>query len=263
MSTKQQKLQARRATKAKARSVAKKAQIQKDRQVSAKLAAAKKESQIGYSIATQGVIQTAEALRKGRGKKGKNQITTMTNVEVLVGINEAIPVLAGVHGAMEVYSNLALEKKVEMLPHHVDMFETFDRNVVSITEDINAIYELIEKGLTPDQYLEVFIHYIDALANVYEFGIPEMLREVLKPAEALINQYVREHKEPEEADVGYGMRSHEARMQRVAPLYRTKSIAADLTDPIPVPGEASVGELVEDDDFSAELAKPINDPLTC
>lgn len=268
MSTKQQKLQARRATKAKARSTVKKAQHQKDRQAAAKAASLKKESQIGYSIATKGVIETAQALRKTKaGKKGAKEATKeikdMTNVEVLVGINEAIPVLAGVHGAIEVVGELALENKIDLLPHHVDMIEIFDRNVVQITEDINAIYELIEKGLTPDQYLEVFIHYIDTLANVYEFGIPEMLREVLKPQEQLINQYVREHKEPEESDVGYGMRAHEARMKRVAPLYRTPSIAADMTDPIHVPGEAVVGDLLDEDDFDGALAKPVNDPLTC
>ena len=266
MSTKQQKLQARRATKAKARSNVKKSQLQKDRQAAAKAASLRTDNQISHAIATKGVIQTAEALRRRRdGKKvvGKDPVKSMTNVEVLVGINEAIPVLAGVHGAIEVFQNLALEGKVDLLPHHVDMIEQYDRNIVSITEDINAIYELIEKGQVPEDYLVLFVSYIDTLANVYEFGIPELMRDFLKPHEQLINQYVREHKEPEEGDNQYGLRAHETRMKRVAPLYRTTSIAADLVDPIHVPGEAIVGELVDDDDFSDTIAKQVHDPLTC
>jgi hypothetical protein len=192
---------------------------------------------MNYRIATQGVLKTARELADNP-ENAKVKLQEMTNNEVLKGIREMIPVLGGIHGGIEVACRLVDEKKLELLPHQAEIVENFDRKVVAVSEDIHAMYEFMEAGQTPDDYMSIFIHYIDILAEMVQFSIPEALEQLLSPIEDLVNEYVKEHRQEGETSVEFGMRISDERIDRVAPLYRTTQALEDE----PVEGEFESAE---------------------
>ena len=223
-----------------------------------------KDTQLSYRIATQGVIATAEQLRK-EGYNGKTA-KKMTNLGVIKGIHQMIPVFATLHGATEIVSDLVLEKRFELTTDQVDLMTNFDRAIVSIIEDINAIYDFIDAGKKPTDYMELYVHYIDTLADVCQIQQHELLENLLRPNKEAIDQYIKEHAgEGAAALEEYSMQKHNIRMERVAPLYRTKATELeDMTAPLADPQ----GDLVDEDDVDAdvalEMAKEIaQDPLSC
>ena len=248
MSTKQQK---RKAAKATARIKRVKAAAMKERVDIAKAASAKQDKALRYSLATEGLIKTAQALAKDKKQGASKTVKTMTNIEALKIINESIPVLSGIHAAIEVADRLHKEGKIDQEIHQVEMVEEMDKLITLISEDVHALFELINAGRQPEDYADVFIHYVDLTASVFEFNIPQIMSLYLKPLEAQIDEYVVEHKLPEEDNLRYTLRAHEERLQRVAPLYRTKlePVSESVVDP-----EAQA---------AADEAKLTNDPLSC
>lgn len=227
-------------------------------------AAGLKDKQLSYRIAVDGVVKTAQKLRE-EGYSGKTA-KKITNVGVMKGITQMIPVFATLHGATEVVSKLVLEKRFELSTSQIDISTSFDRIVVSIIEDINAIYDFIEAGKKPTDYMEIYVHYIDSLAEVCQILMPEVLDNLLKPNQAAIDQYIREHAgESAGALETFSMEMHNVRMERIGPMYRTReTILDDMTLPLADPQ----GDLVDEDDVDAdvacELAKDVNtDPQTC
>jgi hypothetical protein len=226
-------------------------------------AKAARNARVGYAVATKGVIDTAKELQKDP-EFAKTKIKALTNIEVLTGINEMIPVLGGVHGGIEIVTRLSDMKKYDILPHQAEMIEAFDRKVISISEDIHAMYEFINAEKQVEDYMPIFIHYIDTLADVVQFAIPELMEGLLQPIEALINEYVNEHKAEGEHSSAFGARVSDERIVRIAPEYRTMRPLEDFLPDADAEGEAEptplVGELQKVDEagaLEASLAKEI------
>jgi len=195
------------------------------------------EARLRYDIATKGVIQTALDLKKDiDGAKSK-----LNNIEVLKGINDMIPILGNIHGVVEVTSKLVDMKKTVLTEEEQAQIDIFDKQIVSVAEDVHAMFEFINKEQEVDEYISLFVHYTDTLAEIMQFNIPDLMAIVLRPREELINEYVREHKHEGENNYEFGMRLHGERITRVQVLYRTVPAAAE---PMPT-NKPLVGELAD------------------
>ena len=195
------------------------------------------ESRLRYDIATKGVIQTALDLKKDiDGTKSK-----LNNIEVLKGINEMIPILGNIHGVVEVVGKLVDMKKTTLTEEEQTQIDIFDKQIVSVAEDVHAMFEFINKEQEVDEYISLFVHYTDTLAEIMQFNIPDLMAIVLRPREEMINEYVREHKHEGENNYDFGMRLHGERITRVQVLYRTVPAAAE---PMPT-NNPLVGELAD------------------
>lgn len=226
MSTKNQSLQKRKAAKAKAR--AKK--VQHDKHVEntrIQQVASRRESQrLTAKIAREGTMKVAaeyHAMKKRAGGKGDK----LTTLEVVNGINKFIPVVGVLHGGIEVVYKLVAEGKITLTAAQTKFIEDYDRNTVKLSEDVSVILGLVEAGKQPEDYMSIFIHYIDIVAAMAEINIPDIRQFVFKDIEEMITDYVREHKLENEDNLAYGMRMHDARMKVVTPLYRTHTEALD------------------------------------
>lgn len=208
------------------------------------------EAKLRYDIATKGVLQTALDLKKDFEKTKEK----LNNIEVLKGINQMIPILGNIHGVVEVTSKLVDMKKTTLTAEEQGMIDEYDRKVVGIAEDIHAIFEFINKEQEVEEYIEIFMHYTDLLAEVTEFSIPELMEKVLRPREEIINEYVREHKHDGEDNYTFGMRLHGERITRVQALYRTLP-AGEVPSSVKKPIE---GTILPEDAFEDIGAKQVN-----
>lgn len=241
MSTKQAQKKAKRAAVSKQKRKAanidrNSSQFHLGRREMAKLAAspsgqAAAEARLRYDIATKGVIQTALDLKKDL----KEATEKLNNIEVLKGINDMIPILGNIHGVIEVTSKLVDMKKAELTEEQQALVVAFDKQIVSVAEDVHAIFEFINNEQEVEDYISLFVHYTDTLAEIMQFDIPALMEGVLRPLETLINEYVREHMHEGENNYAFGMRLHAERMNRVQVLYRTvpaTEAAPDARKPI-------------------------------
>jgi hypothetical protein len=208
------------------------------------------EARLRYDIATKGVIQTALDLKKDP----KKATAELNNIEVLKGINDMIPILGNIHGVIEVTSKLVDMKKTELTVEEQSLVDIFDKQIVSVAEDVHAMFEFINKEQEVDEYISLFVHYTDTLAEIMQFNIPELMESVLRPRELLINEYVREHMHEGESNYEFGMRLHGERITRVEVLYRTVPAA---TEPMPT-NKPLVGDLVDEDAYEDIGAKQVN-----
>jgi len=263
MSGKNQKAVQRKQAKAKARDAARKSkehQAEQTKFAAQRKARAQADQQLSLEIATKGILAVAQDLATQR-KGGKKSGRKFTNVGILKMITETIPVFAHFHGLIEVADRLHTEKKITLTTEQLLEFAGYDRAVVGITEDINAMYDFIEVGKKPDDYMEIFTHYIDLMAEVMQLQIPSIYGGTMNGIKPLVDAFVKEHTPEDVTMVQFSYGLHEIRMNRVADQYRTgQTVHADMTAPLG-------GELVEEDDVDAdvaiELAKNIHDPVTC
>lgn len=220
MGNKNQSLQAKRQAKAKTR--------QKKVQQRATVARNKEQRLMGemqrearnVKVSDRGVLGTAEFIHKTR-QKTKSKSEEITNLAVLEGIQEVIPKLLSIHATVEIVCELQKEGKVTLNEEQTKLVDQFDERVVKVGEDIVAIQTFIDADKEPEDYMAVFISYLDKLALLFEKELSELFDEVLKPYEVLVNDYVAEHKFEGESSFDFSMRYHTNRIDVVAPKYRT------------------------------------------
>lgn len=208
------------------------------------------EARLRYDIATKGVVQTAMDLKKDP----KTVVDKLNNIEVLKGINDMIPILGNIHGVLEVVSKLVDMKKTTLTEEEETLVVNFDRQIVSVAEDVHAMFEFINKEQEVEEYMSLFIHYTDTLAEIMQFDIPGLMDGVLRPREEMINEYVAEHKHEAETNYDFGMRLHGERIARVQSLYRTLPVA----DATPAANKPLVGELLPEDAYEDIGAVQVN-----
>jgi len=260
MSTKQAQKKAQRAVKSKQKKKAANSdrnvkQFSMGRRELARMAASPEgiqaaEAKLRYDIATKGVVQTALDLKKDYQAVKES----LTNVDVLKGINEMIPILGNIHGVLEVVEKLVAMKKVTLTAEEQALVDAFDKQIVSVAEDVNAIFVFINEEKEVEDYISLFVHYTDTLAEVMQFDIPGLMEVVLRPREEVINEYVREHSLEGETNYDFGMRLHGERIARVAAMYRT-------VQPVEAPAEGTMpvmGELLDSDAYEDIGAKQVN-----
>lgn len=253
MANKQQSMQARKAQRQKAKA---KGRADKAKGAQRPATAQPTGSQLQYQIATKGIIATARRYRKAKRAKDAHNGKAPTNLEILQSQSQAIEMMCPVHAGIEVATILVAEGKLQLEQADYDAIAKFDEAIVKIAEDIQALQILIEAEQTFEDFWELHVEYIDKLADMFQFRIPEMM-EVMRPRSPVINQYVQEHTLPEENEMRFSMRIHHERLQRVAPKYRTiaqPEVPEDLAE------EAAEGEFIEAGEVSMAELHPATEP---
>lgn len=196
------------------------------------------DQKLQQELATNGIFATAGKYKdlvsnKARGEKLPD------NTEVSAQILKLIETFAPIHSAVEVAELLGKENKIKW---SVDIFaqvNTLDEFIVKIAEDLTAIRILMEEGQTMEDFVEIYVHMFDNVTEAMHFHVRTVFDNLLKPNQALIEEYTREHKEPTQTDLDYAFEMHDQRIQRVQDLYRTIT-------PVEVPTAEAVEELPQE-----------------
>lgn len=175
---------------------------------------------------------------------------TITNKDVMQNIAEVIPAAVRVHSGVEILEILAGEKRFELSDEEVALIKQFDQQITALVEDINAVTVFVEDEKSPSDYMEVFMHYTELVARIFEVTIPGIML-LLNAHDAVIDQYANEHRDANLPVYNYMLRLHEERMTRVAPLYRTtQTVVAEpmhaYTPANPMPSDPVIDDDVED-----------------
>ena len=228
MGTKNQAMAAKRQQRAKKRKSGKKTEVR--RITNAKLQ---------FELADKGLLATVgkykdRLIDKQQGKKLPD------NLEVTKQILGIVELFAPIHSAVEVAEILKNEGKIEFTPALQELVDNFDRLIVHIAEDMTAIRILMDEDQTMDDFVEIYVHLFDNVTECMHFHARPVFDELLKPNQAAIEEYTKEHKEPGTTDMNYAFELHDQRIARVQHLYRTIA-------------QVEVPEQGEDDDTPAEF----------
>jgi len=233
-------------------------------------AAAKFDKKLESELFNNGALATLHKYQKQVKNTGLSgdAPTNKQVIETLVkGLNLVIPV----HAVIEVASRLNKEGVIDFSEADVLNITAFDKAVVRIAEDVNAIQILIEEGQGFEQFADVYISFMETMIEVTRDSATAVFNNTIKPHQEVIEEYYKEHGEPGLDQMQLSMVFHDQRMQTVAPMYAT--LPVDLTegldldqDPDTCLGglDAQVGELLpaDEDDIdemlNADKAKDIN-----
>lgn len=211
------------------------------------------EAQLRYEINKRGLVATAEKYRKvldtGNLESGPS------NEVICQGFVTFIDIMAPIHATVEIAELLVKEGKITFTEDEWAQIRKFDEEVVKVCEDVTAITDFMEEGLSFQDFADLYVHYAELSAHMASDSATKLYKKVLRPHGQLITNYAQEHKLTGEVDMAFAMRIHEQRMKTIVPLYRTQVAVPELEVP------AVGGEFIpaEDYDVSAELAKDVSE----
>lgn len=200
---------------------AKKQQRAKNRKSGKKVTVRKlSDRKLQFELASKGIFATADKYKdllknKERGDKLPD------NKEVSMQLLKLIETFAPVHSAVELAELLNKEGKITWSDEITAMVNTLDEYIVKIAEDMAAIRILIEDDQTMEDFVEIYVHMYDNVTEAMHFHVRPVFETLLKPNQALIEEYTKEHKEPGQTDMDYAFELHDQRIGRVQHLYRT------------------------------------------
>jgi len=200
---------------------AKKQQRAKNRKSGKKVTVRKlSDRKLQFELASKGIFATADKYKdllknKERGDKLPD------NKEVSMQLLKLIETFAPVHSAVELAELLSKEGKITWSDEITAMVNTLDEYIVKIAEDMAAIRILIEDDQTMEDFVEIYVHMYDNVTEAMHFHVRPVFETLLKPNQALIEEYTKEHKEPGQTDMDYAFELHDQRIGRVQHLYRT------------------------------------------
>lgn len=189
---------------------------------------------LSRELVAKGVVELSSQLAEAK-RDFKTKDLELTNTEVMKGIMDLVNVTGPLHGGIEVLDRLSQEGRFEFTDDEVAKITVFDKAVVKLTEDINAIVTLIEVGKQePSDYIDLLIDHVNSSAVLAEEILPEVMDDVFgsKERKDLVDEYVKEHKGDEQDNFEAGLRFHNERMERIFPLYKT--VVSDEADIITV-----------------------------
>lgn len=210
------------------------------------------------------IVQAKDTLKKLRKKYRDGKISrdefeektafqpeeVITNKDVMQNISQVIPAAVRVHAGVEVLEILAGEKRFELSDDDLVLIKLLDQQLTSLVEDINAVTIFVEDEKVPSDYMEVFMHYTELVARIFEVTVPGVML-LLNAHDAAIDQYAHEHRDTNLPVYNYMLRLHEERMTRVAPMYRTtETVIAEpvheYTPANPMPSDPVIDDDIED-----------------
>lgn len=195
----------------------------------------------------------------------------------LRAIHETLDQVIKMHGGIAVYMILAEdESRFQITPENAARIETYERSVVRLVENVDAVVMLDQAKKLPEDYIELVIDMADVMRDLMVIN-HKPTYEMLQRKELEINRYITEHL-PTGADVfEYTRQLHEERIKKVGPLYvTTEGVSAkEIADMVLMTqtlmdenGEdiivsADISNLVPDDHPDVHPIKDIpNDPIT-
>ena len=169
--------------------------------------------------------QLKKRVRQGRMTQAQFDAETaghekITNTVVMQNINDVIPAMIRIHSGVEVFIRLADEKRIVVTQEEHVLIQTIDQQITHVTEDINAIVAFVSDKKEPEDYMEIFIHYTELLATLFESTVPGVMA-MITPHEGLIDQYANEHRNKEMPLFDFMRGLHCERMEKVFKLYHT------------------------------------------
>lgn len=166
-------------------------------------------------------VKTGATHVKSKLAKGEIPEVGINRTDFLRGINETLSQTIKMHGGIAVYMILAEdEKRFELTPEDIQRVEAYERSVVRLVENVDAIVLLDQAGKLPEDYVELVIDMADVMRDLMVIQ-HKTTYEMLQRKEKEINRYVTEHL-PTNVDVlEYVRQLHEERIKKVGPGYVT------------------------------------------
>jgi len=230
--------------------------------------AAKFDKKLETELFNNGALATLHKYHK-QVKNTGSTAEAPTNKQVIETLVKGLDLVIPVHAVIEVADRLNKEGTIVFTESDTLAITAFDKAVVKIAEDVNAIQILIEEGLGFEQFADVYISFMETMIEVTRDSASTVFNGTIKPHQDLIENYYKEHGEPGLNQMQLSMVFHDQRMQTVAPLYATLSpdltegldleSEPDLVEPATVDGELiTAGEDDLDELLNADKAKDVN-----
>lgn len=178
------------------------------------------DARLQQEVAKNGIRATADKYRN-LIKTAETEAKGPSNAEVTQSILKFVEILAPVHSAVEVTDILAKEGNILLTPEDHKAINTLDEFLVKVAEDMTAVRILMEENQTFTDFSEIYVHMLDNVAEIMQVHAPVVFGKVLQPNQTVIDEYTKEHKEPNEQAIQFAFRMHDQRMSRVQDLYRT------------------------------------------
>lgn len=222
-------------------------------------------------------IKTGATKIKSNLSKGEVPEVGVSRTGFLRAIHETLDQVIKMHGGIAVYMILAEDEgRFQVTPENAARIETYERSVVRLVENVDAVVMLDQAKKLPEDYIELVIDMADVMRDLMVLH-HKPTYDMLRRKEQEINRYITEHL-PTNVDVfEYTRQLHEERIKKVGPLYvTTEGISAkEIADMVMMTqtlmdenGEdvivsADISNLVPDDHPDVHPIKDIpNDPIT-
>lgn len=222
-------------------------------------------------------IKTGATKAKSSMTKGEVPDVGVSRTGFLRAIHETLDQVIKMHGGISVYMILAEdESRFVITPENAALIETYERSVVRLVENVDAVVLLDQAKKLPEDYIELVIDMADVMRDLMVIN-HKTTYDMLKRQEREINRYITEHL-PTGVDVfEYTRQLHEARIKKVGPQYVTTTgvSAKEIADMVlmtqtlmdeneeGVIVSADISNLVPDDHPDVHPIKDIpNDPIT-
>lgn len=166
-------------------------------------------------------IKTGATKIKSNLSKGEMPEVGITRASFLRAIHETLDQVIKMHGGIAVYMILAEdESRFQITPENAARIETYERAVVRLVENVDAIVILDQAKKLPEDYIELVIDMADVMRDLMVIN-HKPTYEMLQRKEQEINRYITEHL-PTGVDVfEYTRQLHEERIKKVGPSYAT------------------------------------------
>ena len=166
-------------------------------------------------------VKTGATKIKAKQAKGEIPDVNIDRLSFMRGIQETLAQVIKMHGGIAVYMILAEDEgRFQITPENALRIETYERSVVRMVENVDAIILLDQAKKLPPDYIELVIDMADVMRDLMVIHHTPTF-DMLKRKEKEINRYVTEHL-PTGMDVlEYTRQLHEARIKKVGPNYVT------------------------------------------
>jgi len=166
-------------------------------------------------------VKTGATRIKAKQAKGEIPDVDIDRISFLRGIQETMAQVIKMHGGIAVYMILAEDEgRFQITPENAMRIETYERSVVRLVENVDAVIMLDQAKKLPQDYIELVIDMADVMRDLMVIHHAPTF-EMLKRKEKEINRYVTEHL-PTGVDVlEYTRQLHEERIKKVGPNYVT------------------------------------------
>lgn len=166
-------------------------------------------------------IKTGATKIKASKANGEIPEVGISRLDFLRSIQETLAQVIKMHGGIAVYMILAEdESRFQVTPENAGRIEAYERAVVRMVENVDAVVLLDQAKKLPEDYVELVVDMADVMRDLMVI-LHKPTYEMLQRKEQEINRYVTEHL-PTGVDVlEYVRQLHEARIKAVGPAYVT------------------------------------------
>lgn len=186
----------------------------------------KRSAMSGFNDKTKNVYELVNDVRtqakKVKGYKNTGGVieSGIDRTKFLKGVSESLDQMIKVHAGITVYLKLADEGRFVVTPEHTQLIEEYEREVVRMVENVDAIVLLDQAKKVPEDYVEIVLDTTDAIRNLMVI-LQQPVYDMLMPQQMEVDRYATEHLPTGMSVVEYMRTLHEDRIKVVGPSYQT------------------------------------------